>query len=157
MTGFTVDDATVERLARATHDMHASEGPNPHPAVQWDSLPDDTRELNLDQIRSIPAKLAAAGLELAPLADGGEPLEFDDEVVERLAVLEHERWHRFYTSRGWVAASATNVVRRQHSSLVEFERLSDDEAEKDRMVVRRIPWLIALAGLGVRRPDSDGS
>jgi len=152
---YHLDEATVERLARATHERHAEEGPHPHAPIPWEELPDDIRDINRDQIRDIPAKLATLGLELQYLAAGASPLEFPDEQsVESLARLEHERWVRFRRARGWEFARQTSGDTLRHSSLVPYEQLSDSEAEKDRVVVWRIPWLLAQAGLGVC-PASD--
>jgi hypothetical protein len=68
-----------------------------------------------------------------------------------LAESEHERWLREKQAAGWKEAPQTDKARKLHQSQVPWEQLPEAEKEKDRMLVRGIPIILARAGYAVEK------
>ncbi len=113
-----------------------------HPAlVPWAELPADLKDSNRDQAAHIWAKLGHAGYVLSELTDwDASTFTFDDDEVEELARMEHERWSRRQAPRG------------EHPDLVPWQQLSEEERDVDRAFVRSLPPLLAQLGYQVERP-----
>lgn len=126
-----------------------------HPAlVPWTDLPAEFKDANRDQAAHTWTKLAHVGYELAELTDWDRAtFTFDDDEVEELARLEHERWSAYQRR----TVSRLPWRRRQHPDLVPWERLSEDEREVDRAFVRSLPPLLAQLGYQVVRPGRSAS
>ncbi len=161
----SLSDERLERLAQAAHELFCADlrargyrfGPTTDESLRTHSalrpfreLPPDEQEQNRDTVREIPAKLAALGLRLAS-ADGGASVTLSPEELERLAELEHERWVRAKEAAGWRYGPRTDKAARLHHNLVPWADLSEADQEKDRVMVRGIPELVALAGYRVER------
>jgi hypothetical protein len=64
-----------------------------------------------------------------------------------MAKLEHERWMDAKLKDGWKYAPQTNKEKKLHALLVDWERLSKEEKEKDSSLVSEsIPRLLKEAG-----------
>ena len=158
-----VGHGTNEILARAKHaDYVASErargtGPGENPsAVPWEELPDSLRESNRLFADSVGAKLAAAGCAVVPepLADPDRPsFAFTDAEVEELARAEHDRWWRDLEADGWRYGPVKDAAAKLHPSLVPWEKLSEEERDKDREPIRSLPAMLALVGFGITRRE----
>ena len=141
-----------------------------HSALRpYAALSEDEKEQNRSTVRDIPAKLAAAGYQLVPQPGDRVPFAFPADELEELSRLEHIRWVRSKVGAGWRYADQTDKPRKLHRSLVPWRRsapaelahdytateiaalgpgeLSEDEREKDRVMVRGIPEILAQAGL----------
>jgi len=142
-----------ERIARAIHarylENQRTRKPATDPAMQpWDELAEALKESNRAQAGDIARKLAAIGYRLN--ATGGPPpLALTGEQVERLAVLEHERWVAERQAAGWTLGPVKDVERRVTPYLVDWAELAEEIREYDREAVREIPALLASAGLKV--------
>ena len=79
------------------------------------------------------------------------PITFDDDEVELLAHMEHDRWLRWRRERGWSYAAAKNEGGRQHPDMVGWDQLTDESMDKDRSAVREIPSQPRTAGLAIVR------
>lgn len=143
-----LDEATVDRLARRIHENYlaafAPDGPD------WSQLPEGLREANRDQARAIVGKLASVGARVEP-GPQTVPFAFDPDEVERLAMAEHRRWMAQRRGAGWIYAAVRDDRRRRHPMIIKWEKLPELEREKDRDAVRRIPDVLAGAGLSVVR------
>ncbi|MBK8060475.1 MAG: hypothetical protein IPK33_22070 [Gemmatimonadetes bacterium] len=140
-------------------------------------LADDEQEQNRRLARAIPGKLRKAGYAVVPLADGAVTSpDFPGTLLELLAEDEHARWVRAKLADGWCHAPVTDKPQRQHASLVRWRisgerspsetftpaelalmgpgELSEEEREKDRIMVRGIPRMLAAAGLQVKPIDA---
>lgn len=123
-----------------------------HSALRpFGELPGDEQEQNRDSARAIPTKLAAVGYVLAPTTGQAAPFAFPREELERLAELEHERWMGAKLAAGWRFAPTTDKTARLDHNLVPWAQLTDADKEKDRVMVREIPALVALAGYRVAK------
>jgi hypothetical protein len=52
---------------------------------------------------------------------------------------------------GWQYASLTEKPHKLHQALQSWDKLSDDEKEKDRRMVRGIPVILAKAGYAIEK------
>ena len=156
---------THETLARAIHGDYVrvqvalGETQQTNPSlVAWDELPQRLQDASRRQADDIGSKLSAIGCGLEALTDWDADLfAFAPDEIERLAVLEHERWLEDYQASGWrYAPGAKSVEQKTHPSLVPWVELSEAEREKDRDVVRLLPTLLARAGLQVARFEPRG-
>jgi hypothetical protein len=156
-----LDKDTVEKLAKACHDIfydslkakHYTYGPvtdkrkSEHSSlVPYASLPENEKEQNRENVRDIPNKLAIAGYIFLPARGHETPAEFTVDEIERLAEIEHERWMKQKRDTGWKYAAKTVKSRKLHKSLMEWDKISESEKEKDRVLVKGIPQILARAG-----------
>jgi uncharacterized membrane protein len=158
----------TERLARAIHDdygvIHES---GPVAAVAraqalgggaslgpWDDLPEEFKESNRAQARQIGEKLAVIGCLMVPAFDPTLGFAFEDDELQLLARLEHQRWLDERTAQGY----ALGPARYDHvrPDLVPWDRLSDEARAMNIQAVRRIPDLLARIGFQVLRNGGDG-
>jgi uncharacterized membrane protein len=166
LTGYVAVQVT-ERLARAIHDdygvIHES---GPVAAVAraqvlggaaslgpWDELPEEFKESNRAQARQIGEKLAVIGCLMVPAFDPTLGFAFEDDELQLLARLEHERWMDERTAQGYEPGPARyDHVR---PDLVPWDRLSDEARAMNIQAVRRIPDMLARVGFQVLRNDGD--
>jgi len=141
------DGATIERLAEAIHENYRARFASDGPA--WSQLSPDLQEANRAQARAILRKVAAVGASIVP--GPAEPFAFTPDEVERLAQAEHRRWAAERRRAGWRYAAVRDDRRRHHPMLIKWEKLPEEEREKDRDAVRNIPEVLALVGLAVVR------
>jgi hypothetical protein len=150
---------THEILARAIHDDYlrqqtaAGKTPAQNPSmVPWDALPDHLKESNRQQADDIGAKLQAVHCSAAPMLDWDESLfEFTADEIERLAVMEHDRWMAAKLEAGWRHGPTKDDNARTHPSLIPYSQLPPGEQDKDRSAVRQIPALLSKVGFRVHR------
>ena len=147
-----------EVLARSLHDYYyrsqqvlgIDRTTNPS-VVPWDELPLDLRELNRNQADHIAAELDAIGCRIAPLLGiEAEPLALTDEEVERLAIVEHDRWLAERRAMGWTLGPR-DKDRRTNPNLLPWEQLGEDARTLTREMVRRMPESLGAAGFAVHR------
>lgn len=155
---------TRELLARAIHEDYVRQSrargdtPETNPSmVPWNDLPEQLRESSRDQAAHIGAKLRAIGRSVAPLTDWKAlELELPEDQVERLAVMEHDRWVEERRRRGWRTGREKDVDRKISPHLVPWDELPEDVKAYDREFVQRIPFFLARTGLQIMRSSSRG-
>ncbi len=144
----------LEDLAEATHEIYR-EGlkmrgvQTETSSVAYADLPENFKEQNRQNVRDIPAKLASAGYAMIPARSNEPPFNFPGDALERLAEMEHERWMQAKLADNWKCARKTNNARKLNQSLVPWSKLSQEEKEKDRDLVRGIPDILARAGFAI--------
>jgi hypothetical protein len=156
-----LNDDTVEKLAKACHEVfcdslkakHYKYGPTTNIKTKQHSsllpyaeLPENEKEQNRANVRDIPDKLASVGYVVIPSRGNERRDDFTVEELEKLAIVEHERYVRQKLAAGWKYARATDKSRKLHKDLVDWERLPEHEREKDRLLVKGIPRILAKAG-----------
>ena len=158
---------TIEVLARAIHEEYVrtratrrrgDPARNRRPA-RGTSCPRRCSESNRDQAAHIGVKLQAIDCALVPAGDSVDtkPFALADSEIERLAVLEHERWVAERRRNGWtLAPGERDAERRTTPHLVPWDELSEEIREYDRAAVRGMPRFLARAGYRIERPD-DGT
>jgi hypothetical protein len=147
-----------EIIAQAMHEEYVrerrsqGEGPDSNPAlVPWEELADHFKESNRAQAAHIGIKLAAVDCDLAPLADWeAETFRFDPDELERLSIMEHERWVDERLRDGW-RKGPKDTERKISPYLVPWSKLDDEIREYDRVFIRGLPRFLARAGLQIVR------
>jgi len=150
------DPYIVDRLARIVHDRYVeergNEGDTPETnssMVEFDALPDDMKEANLDYARRIPVLLRGIGYGVKRLQKDAEPklLSLDEKQIETMAEMEHARWNWQKILQGWVYKEGEkNVKEKTTPYLVPWKELSQEIQDYDRKSVRVIPELLGEAG-----------
>ena len=148
-------DPAREKLARQLHESYvaarAATDENAPLAIPWDDLPEAARESNRAAVDHIAVKLARIGCRVVPRGIGSvERSSFSDEEVERMAILEHERWVAHKSAAGLTHGPRDSDAE-THPSMVAWEELPNREREKDREVVRAIPDQLVSVGYAVVR------
>lgn len=150
-------DDVIDVVAMAAHDVYVREAaiertadPSRRP---WDDLPASLRRSTRARARNMTQVLALAGCVIKPAAadESASPMAFTDDEVERMAVAEHARWTVERLLDGWRWGPARDVEAKTSPYLIAWDQLTDDVREIDRVLVRRIPDVLAQAGLVVRR------
>ncbi len=145
----------LEELAIAIHElfnhMQLERYPDkPLSYPQFSDLPDTLKYSNLRQARSIADKLELMGWEMLPQGSEGKAIkEIPDNVIEMLAIFEHDEWVRERASSGWLYGEVKNVEKKISPYLVPYDELSEDIKEHDRDTVRNIPNLLGMIGMAV--------
>lgn len=150
---------THEILARAIHEDYVrnqkekGSTPETNPSmVRWEDLLEHLRESNRRQGDHIGIKLRAVGCGIAPLTDwDAELFGFTPEEVEKLAVMEHDRWIEERRLDGWKYGEKKDIKKKTTPYLVPYNQLSEDIKEYDRNTVRALPVFLAKAGYQIRR------
>jgi hypothetical protein len=156
-----LDRDTVEELARACHAVFYDDLKAKHyrygPAIDqkkrehssllpYASLPENEKEQNRANVRDIPNKLAMTGYIFIKGRGSEKTAEFSPGEIEKLAKLEHDRYVKQKFTDGWKQASKTDKSKKLHRFLVDWDILPETEKEKDRVLVRGIPQILARAG-----------
>lgn len=149
----------LERIARGIHERYLKHQqgrkPETDPAMQpWEQLPESLKQSNRAQAADIEQKLRAIGCGIGPASREPAAMSFRPEELERLAVLEHERWVAERRAAGWAPGPVKDVERKLTPYLILWEELTEEIREYDREAVRAIPELLAEAGFEIRRSAS---
>ena len=149
---------TNEQLAKAIHEAYLrqaierGESVDSNDSVRpWDELPKHLKDFNREQALDIGRKLAMVGLTAVPMNSSSTPFTFTDAEVEKLAKVEHRRWMKERTAKGWRHGPTRDSDRKLHPDLVEWEYLSEESRDKDRSAVRTIPKHLEMVGLCIVR------
>jgi hypothetical protein len=141
--------------------------------VSFEDLPDDEKTQNIQNALSIPEKVASVGYVMIHARTNEPPTIFPDRDIDVLAEAEHNRWVKSKIAQDsrWHYAEKTDKSLFEHSCLLPWNSLSDeklaekfsteerkvmghkdlpeDEKEKDRLFIRRIPHILARVGYTV--------
>ena len=157
---------TFDLYARQVHEAYlkiqdqADLRPKDDPARwAWAKLPEHLKDSNRAFAADIERKLQALGCRRVPLRDEDSAFEFNDDELDRLARMEHERWLRERSKatgrrdadETWKLAEERDVNRRESPLLVAWEDLDPVVRDWDRELVRAIPAILRSAGWGLER------
>jgi uncharacterized membrane protein len=155
LTGY-VNVQVTERLAEAIHDTYRAlrdqVARGASTLGSWDELPEEFKRSNRAQAREIGENLAVIGCLMVPATDPAPDFAFDDDEVQLLARMEHERWVSERTAQGFVFGPER--ADRTRPDLVPWERLSDEVRSRNQQAVERIPVMLAGVGFQVLRYGS---
>lgn len=146
-----------EAVARAIHEEYLRYRAR-HPiqsdpsAAAWDELPEELKESNRRQADNIIVKLDRIGCRVHWVT-GREVvrLRMTRREIETLAEMEHTRWREERCRAGWRPGRIRNSRRKISPYLTPWGELADEVRELDRELVRRIPDILARAGLEIER------
>jgi len=154
-----------EQIARANHAEYlraqralghtARDNPS---LVEWDALPESLKQSNRLFADGVGATLARAGCRLVPASLAvHHRFEFEEDQLEELAKLEHERWVADLRRHGWRRTDGPkDPERKLHPLLRGWTELPEDERDKDRLAIRQLPDMLLRAGFEIYRPG-DGA
>ena len=150
------DPQIIDRLARISHNRYVEERgkegdtPETNPSmVEFDALPDDMKEANLDYAGRIPALMRRIvyGVRRLRKGDEPEPITLDEEQIETMAEMEHARWNWQKILQRWVYKEGEkNIDKKTTPHLVSWKELSPKIQDYDRTSVRVISELLGEAG-----------
>ncbi len=121
----------------------------------WAQLQESLKVSNRRYAEGVAALLGVFGAELVPLSGPPPRVEecFSPDQLERLAVVEHERWMRDLHADGWRPTDAKKDPKAKlHPLLVPWNELTRDDQEKDRQSVRDLPAMLARLGYALVIP-----
>ncbi len=150
-------DGVGDELARSIHEHYcdtiAAQGRDLalEPAGQpWERLATSYRQANRHQADHVWAKLAVTDCR-AVAEDLVEAFALSPLEVERLAMVEHDRWAADRYLDGWSHGPTRDNARKLHPQLIPYAELSEAMKDLDRFAVRGLPTLAARLGLGIQR------
>lgn len=156
----------LERLAIAAHEVfceelvkkgytygaQTDEDRKTHSSLlPFAELPEDEKEQNRMNVRDIANKLSKTRYLMRPARSHERPLRFPEDDLDALSRMEHERWMQAKLDAGWMYAPKTDKPKKLHKALLPWEKLSEVEKDKDRVMVRGIPNILARAGYAVEK------
>jgi hypothetical protein len=86
---------------------------------------------------------------MVPARSNEPPFDFPGDDLEYLAELEHQRWMTEKINAGWKHAPKTEKEEKLHSALLEWDKLPEEEKEKDRALIQQIPSILTKAGYAI--------
>jgi hypothetical protein len=119
--------------------------------VMFSELSEDDKNQNRQNVRDIPGKLALIGYIMRPAKSDEPPIGFPGPDLELLAEHEHERYLYEKLAAGWKYAPETDKARKLNQTLVPWDKLPEEEKNKDRGLVSAIPEILAQAGYAVEK------
>lgn len=161
----------LDRLAEAAHEVYCDGlrargyqwGPETDEErrissalVPYEDLDEELKEQNRAYVRDIPNKLARIGYAMIPARSDEPPFDFPGDDLEQLAALEHKRYVDAKLEAGWRYGPERDEEEKLHPTLVPWNKLPEEEKDKDRDLVRGIPRILARAGYTVVKLHREG-
>jgi serine phosphatase RsbU (regulator of sigma subunit) len=147
-----ISKSLLMKIARAVHSRYlheikkqnAASGSKKSGVTEFDDLPADILQSNIDNAVHIPTRLLSAGYMIRPVRKGykARVLHLDDAEVETMARVEHLRWSWDRRLNGWTYGKVKDARQKRHPGLVPYDELSEAEKEKDRGLVRLTPAIL---------------
>ncbi len=112
--------------------------------TDFDNLPEDIKYSNRDNALHIPTKLLSIGYKIRPVKKGFKSvtLHLNKAEIEMMAFVEHIRWSWDKRLNGWIYGNVKDISNKVHPGLIPYQELPESEKEKDRELVRLIPYLL---------------
>jgi len=153
----------LEKLAIAIHDLYNQRQleRNPDQPLAYPDfffLLDTLKYSNLRQARGIAKKLELMGWEIRPEGSEGEVItEIPDDIVETLAVFEHDEWMEERLGYSWIFGEIKDTEKKISPYLVPYDELNEEVKNLDRDTIRNMPALLGKIGLAAYVKKKDGS
>lgn len=152
-----LSDAVAQKIAPQIHGVWNRLGMK----EGWDTK--DVKYAALDKFKvlsneqaakGMPRILALVGLELEDgtditAQDRAEVQQHIEYHLELLAKAEHARWMQWHLDNDWEYAPTTNEEKQRHNCLVAYQKLDDENKNKDRVQIRHYPAFAEKAGMKI--------
>jgi hypothetical protein len=141
-----------EMLARGLYEIYSADSENETTRQTWEGLPETLKEANRQQANRIHHLLEAVGYRLLPLQDwdAGKRI-FSKTEIKIMACLEHALWCQAKEKEGWNYGEQRDEKKRTHPDLAPWDDLPEREREKNLVMVRQLPVLLARIGFQIER------
>jgi hypothetical protein len=145
----------LEKLAITIHSLYNQKQLERYPDKpltypKFSDLPDTLKYSNLRQARNIIKKLEFMGWEMQPLTSKGNAInQIPDDVIEILAMIEHDDWVKERIDSGWVYGENKDIENKMSPYLVPYDELTEEIKDYDRDTIRNIPELLELIGMKI--------
>jgi hypothetical protein len=159
------DFEIIDSLARLLHNKYIEERMKKEDTletnsslVEFDALPQDLKEANFDNARTIPEKLKSIGYDIRCFQQGNENNEINltEKEIEKIAEMEHSRWAWQKKMQRWVYKKGEKDPEMKTSPyIVPWKKLEPDIKDNDRNTVCLIPKLLKEAGYEAYKPDPE--
>ncbi len=92
--------------------------------------------------------MRAAGCEVVGLSDSRPEFKFEEtpDIVESLAIIEHDRWWAHMVLSGWKYGKVRDDNKKIHPYLIPYEELTNKIKQYDRDTVINMPKLLEKIG-----------
>jgi hypothetical protein len=139
-----------ERLAIAIHKDFRLKNPKSSNNIPWSELTEDVKDSNRDQANSFAEYLNLINYDFDS-GDAPFPLvnKFEENEITKIAQLSHDIWMKSKTDAGWVYGKIKDATKKTHPLLVEWDKLPEEEQQKDRDIAKNIIPLMESVGLRV--------
>lgn len=153
-----MDQVHREALAKDAHEAYRINQKKRHigrdiAMGEWDELPLDIQNSNINQIDHIEEKLRIMGMRLrkCPL-EQVHLIEFSANEIERMSESEHGRWNLDRLRAGW-SLGERNLEAKKSPYLVPWLELPDEVKEWDRQAVAALPKMLKEFGYEIVRGE----
>jgi ppGpp synthetase/RelA/SpoT-type nucleotidyltranferase len=157
-----LNQAHREDLARAAHETYRINQKKRHvqrdsAMGEWEELPIDIKNSNINQIDHIEEKLRIIGMQLRKCPPGEVRLiEFSASELETMAESEHGRWNLDRLRAGW-SLGERSLDAKKSPYLVPWLELSDVVKNWDRQAVAALPEMLQKLGYEIVRSEGVSS
>lgn len=119
----------LNQEAIRTHELYNSYITDPEQRVEWKDLSAFLRYSNISSADFDTVRKR--------YIDYYEDRISYERMIDILTELEHIRWCRYHYINNWVLGKTKDKIARTHPCLVPFEALSQEEIDKDRVIVEK--------------------
>ena len=145
----------IEQMASEIHNIYVEYAKTNHQPLEYSTnyneLPEANKEPNRAFVRNIQKSIERMEYSIVTIGNKKSIKYFLPNEIESLAELEHERWSKEKLDNGWQFGKIKDADHKLHPCLIPWNILPEDEREKDRILVKRIPQILASVGYGVIR------
>jgi len=117
----------------------------------WNNLSQEYKDSNRKAADHMGVKLRGIKCEIVDINNTKAEALFDPDELEKLAMLEHERWSAERSLAGWTYAKKDDPSTRKNENLVDWDILSNDTKDYDRTSVGSIPQILKLIDMKMVR------
>ncbi len=157
VNGMLSGDLTLDDYVRIAEEIHAcynearrDEFPGSEPDYpDWRDLPDSLKCSNMCQALFYDERLRTVGCRMSK--EDTSIAEFTADEIERMSVLEHDRWVLERRAGGWRYGRIRDLEEKRTPYLVPWWDLPEEIREYDREAVRAMSVILERASVGILR------
>jgi len=124
-------------------------------SVPFEDLTEEKKRSNLDAAEDIPAKLRAIGHGIRKISKGPLPRtpDISDEEVEKIALMEHDRWLREQRIQGFSCGPERDPRKKTSPYLVPYDRVPGPIQAIDVEAAYALPMVLGELGYEIYRME----